>query len=243
MTLKPWTLAAICICALLIGGFVACRTTPKNTITVDVEEGSNKINLAPKKGDVITWVDQANNAVTVNFLTDSPCEENNNAPGPTKTCTVNVEHGNYQYDCIGSTTCVDPGIDPRSTLIVAAKPGGPVTPSPAGSVTASISCPGPNVTWSPNPPGASVNIGQNIIWKAGSLNFTITGFNYQSKPITVCSQSTIDQDHHTCSVVQDSSQNPPYTVTYTVTTSGDKSCGSASPTFTVNPASATAPKG
>ena len=61
MTLKPGTLAAICLCVLLLGGFLSCRSTshPKNTITVDVENGSSKINLAPEKGDVldlIGWV-------------------------------------------------------------------------------------------------------------------------------------------------------------------------------------------
>ena len=245
MTLKPWTLAAICICALLVGGFVACRST-QNTITVDVEDGSSKINLAPKKGDVIKWVDQANRPVTVKFLTDSPCQEIKKPSDTTDTCTVDVAGGNFQYACTGSSTCVDPGVDPRSNSGLLASPGGPVAPSPAGSVNASISCPDPSappvITWSPDPPGASVNVGQNIVWKGGSLNFTVTGFNYQNKPISLCSQSTIDQSpgHHTCTVVKDSNQNPPYIVTYTVTTSGEKSCGAASPTLTVNPASPTA---
>jgi hypothetical protein len=68
------------------------------------------------------------------------------------------------------------------------------------------------------------------------LNFTVTGFNYQNNPIQLCSQPTIDQNYHTCTVVQDSSRTLPYTVTYTVTTSGERSCGATSPTLTVNPA-------
>jgi hypothetical protein len=254
MTLKPWTLAAICLCALLVGGFVACRSTPnaQNTITVDVEDGSNKINLAPKKGDVIKWVDQANHPVTVKFLTNSPCEEIKKPSDTTDTCTVAVEGGNFQYACSGSTTCVDPGVDPRSSSsgTLARSPGVPAPPTGAGSVIAAISCPDtsapPVITWSPDPPGSSVTVGQNIIWKAGSLNFTVTGFKYQNNQIQLCSQSTIDQNYHTCTVVQASGQTPPYMVSYTVTTSGQGSCGSASPTLTVNPASPTplaAPKG
>jgi hypothetical protein len=243
MTLKPWTLAAICICALLVSGFVACRPA-QNTITVDVEDGSSKINLAPKKGDVIKWVDQANHPVMVKFSTDSPCQEIKKPSDTTDTCTVTVETGNFQYACAGSTTCVDPGVDPRSSSsgTLARSSGPPAPPTGAGSVTAAISCPDPSappvITWSPDPPGSSVTVGQNIIWKAGSLSFTVTGFKYQNNPIQLCSQPTIDQNYHTCTV-QDSSQTLPYTVTYTVTTSGQGSCGSTSPTLTVNQASAT----
>ena len=253
MTIKPWTVALICFCVLLLGIFLGRRLTPggsdpdshKNIITVDVENGSSKINLAPAKNDVIKWVDQANRPVAVKFLTDSPCQEIKKPSDTTDTCTVDVVGGNFQYVCTGSSTCIDPGVDPRSNSGLLASPGGPLPPSPAGSVNASISCPDPNappvVIWSPEPPGASVNVGQNIIWKAGSLHFTVTGFNYQNNPITLCSQSTIDQSpgHNTCTVAQDGSHTPPYAVTYTVTTSGEKSCGSASPTLTVSPASPT----
>lgn len=252
MTLKPWTLAAICLCVLLLGGFLSCRSTshPKNTITVDVEDGSSKINLSPGKGDVIKWVDQADRAVNVQFLTGSPCQELKGRTGTTDTCTIDVDRGNFQYKCAGSAACVDPGVDPRSNSGLLAKPPtGPPTPSGTGSVTASISCSDPNappvVTWS-DTPGSSVTVGENIIWKAGLLDFTVTGFKSQNNPVQLCSQSTIDQTHRTCTVIQGSSQTPPYMVTYTVTTSGDQSCGSASPTLTVNPASQTsapAPKG
>jgi hypothetical protein len=258
MTLKPWTVALICFCVLLVGIFLGRQLTPggtsnndsqKNIITVDVEDGSSKINLAPRKNDVIKWVDQSNRPVNVKFLTDSPCQEIKKPSDTTDTCTVDVAGGNFQYICTGSTTCVDPGVDPRSNSGLLAESGGPVAPSAAGSVNASISCPDPNappvVTWSPDLPGSSVNIGQNIIWKAGSLNFTITGFNNQNNPVTLCSQTTVDQSagHHTCTVVNDASQTLPYKVTYTVTTSGNHACGSASPTLTVNPASSSAPNG
>src|SRR5438270_6909978 len=207
MTLKPWTLAAICLCVLLLGGFLSCRSTshPKNTITVDVENGSSKINLAPEKGDVIRWVDQANRAVNVQFLTGSPCQELKGRTGTTDICTIDVDRGNFQYKCAGSTSCVDPGVDPRSNSGLLAHPGGPVAPSPAGSVNASISCPDPNappvVTWS-DTPDSSVTVGQNIIWKAGLSDFTITGFQSQGRPVTLCSQPTSDQSHRTCTVVQ-----------------------------------------
>jgi hypothetical protein len=254
MTLKPWTLAAICLCILIIGVFLGRLLAPgssssnpqNNTITVDVENGSGKINLAPRKNDVIKWVDQVDKAVKVKFLTDSPCKELHHSTGTTDTCTVEVERGSFQYVCDGSPACVDPGVDPRSNSGLLARSGPPVAPSPAGFVTASISCPNPNgppvVTWSPDPPGSSVNVNENIIFKGGSLNFTVTGFTYQNHPIQLCSQSTVNESpvNHTCTLVKDPGQTPPYMVTYTVTTSGERSCGSASPTLTVNPASPTA---
>src|SRR5437868_11988972 len=125
MNLKPWTFALICLCVLLVGIFLGRRLAPggssdddshKNIITVDVEDGSSKINLAPKKNDVIKWVDQANRAVTVKFLTDSPCHEIKKPSDTTDTCTVDVAGGNFQYACTGSSTCVDPGVGPRSNF-------------------------------------------------------------------------------------------------------------------------------
>lgn len=241
MTLKPWTFAVICLCALLLGAFLGrlSNSSRPNQITVDVEDGSNKINLAPAKNDVIKWVDQANNPVAVKFLTDAPCNEIKKASDTTDTCTVNALSGNFQYACAGSTTCVDPGVDPRSSAARQMPPRAAVTPPSGSFVTASIACPDPNgtpvVTWSPDPPGSSVNVNENIIWKAGSLNFTVSGFKYQNNSIQLCSQSAVDQSQHTCMVMKDPNQTPPYTVTYTVTTSGTNSCGSTSPTLTVNP--------
>ena len=256
MTLKPWTFAGISLCVLLVGAFLGNLLIPHphNKITVDVEDGTNKINLSPQEKDVVNWVDQSDNAVKVRFLTDAPCQEIKKPTDTTDTCTIKFPSGNFQYVCTGPSTCVDPGVDPRSeTGVVALGPGGPATPLTAGgSVTAIISCPDPNgapvVTWVPDPPGSSVNVGENIVWKAGSLNFTVSGFNVQNTPVQLCSQSTIDQSkgHHTCTVVQDANQTPSYTVTYTVKTSGTNSCGSTSPTLTVNPApqsSTPTPKG
>jgi hypothetical protein len=242
MNLKPWTFAGICLCVLLLGALLGRQSTPHrpNQITVDVENGSNKVNLAPGKNDVIKWVDQANHPVAVKFLTDAPCEEIKTAADTTDTCTINVPGGNFQYACAGSATCVDPGVDPRSNADLVSSV--PVTPTAGASVTASISCPNPNgtpvVIWSPDPPGSSVNVGENIIWKGGSLQFSVSGFNYQNTPVSLCSQQTINQElaHHTCTVGQDGSHTPPYIVTYTVTTSGAKACGSTSSTLTVNPA-------
>lgn len=251
MNFKPWTLAGICLLVLLLGALLG-RLLAHNTIIVDVEDGTNKINLSPAKNDVIRWTDQANHKVKVRFVTDAPCEEIKTPSNTTDTCTINIEHGNFQYLCDGSSTCVDPGVDPRSTSSdLESAPGGLVAPKAGNSVVASISCPAPNgtpvITWSPDPPGSSVTVGENIVWKAGSLDFTVSGFTYQNNPIQLCSQSTINQapGHHTCTV-QDGGHTPPYTVTYTVTTSGPKACGSTSPTLTVYPATDTstpAPKG
>jgi hypothetical protein len=247
MNLKPWTFAGICLCVLLVGAFLGRLSTSHrhNQITVNIEEGTNKINLAPEKEDVIKWIDQANRPVNVRFLTDAPCEEIKNPADTTDTCTIKISSGNFQYACSGSSTCVDPGVDPRSnTGLVAFAPGNGLVAPPAegGSVVATISCPDPNgtpvVTWVPDPPGPSVNVDENIVWKAGSLNFTVSGFNDQNTPVQLCSQPTINQSsgHRTCTVVKDGNQTPPYRVTYTVTTSGTNACGSTSPTLTVNPA-------
>ena len=177
---------------------------------------------------MIKWVDQANKAVKVKFLTDSPCKEIANSASTTDIGTIAVEKGSFQYACDGSPACVDP----RSNSGLLATSGAPVEPSPAGFVTASVSCPNPNaspvVTWSPDPPGSSVIVGENIIFKGGSLDFTVGGFTYPKNPVQLCSQPTIDQNpaNHTCTLVKDPDQSPPYIVTYTVTTSGEKSCGS-----------------
>jgi hypothetical protein len=161
MNLKPWTFALICLCVLLVGIFLGHQlatggsNSQNNTITVDVENGSGKINLSPRQNDVIRGVDQANEAVKIKFLTDSPCKEITDSASTTDTCTIAVEKGSFQYACDGSPACVDPGVDPRSNSGLLATSGGPVEPSPAGFVTASVSCPNPNgppvVTWSPDP--------------------------------------------------------------------------------------------
>lgn len=248
MTLKPWTFAGISLCVLIIGAFLGHLMVPhpqtnnKNKITVTVENGTNKINLSPQEQDVIRWVDQADHPVQVRFLTDAPCQEIKKPADATDICTVNASTGNFQYVCTGPSKCVDPGVDPRSDTGQARlpPPGGLVPSTEGGSVVAIISCPDPNgtpvVTWVPDPPGSTVNVNENIVWKSGSLGFTVSGFSVQNTPVQLCSQPTVAQTQRTCTVVKDTNQTPPYRVTYTVTTSGKNACGSTSPTLTVNPA-------
>jgi hypothetical protein len=237
MNLKPWTLLALLILALL-AGFLLCKAMShphSNTLSVDVEDGTGRINLAPSKGDVINWTKQSDGKpVTVHFTTGSPCEQS----GDTDTCKINVSGGNFEYICDAATPCVDPGVDPRTNSAGSGGGGGQgvVTTPGTSAAIASIACSqSPAVTWNPS---NSVNVGQNIVFKGGSLDFTVSGFNVGGTPVQLCSQATINQNNRTCSVVQDGSQTPPYTVTYTVSTSGTGSCGSnANLQLTVNAAS------
>jgi hypothetical protein len=240
MTLKPWVLAALILCALIIGALLGHRLT-HNKFVVDVEDGTGKINLSPYTGDSIEWISQTDHQkVNVNFLTDSPCQETFDPKAGTSICTIKSvpEGSSFEYVC---PECADPGVDPRSGSAPSLAATGLKPLSSGGSVTAVIGCPNPNgppvVTWIPAQPGSSVNVTENIVWKAGSIAFTVDQFNVSSVPVQLCSQSPINQTvaHRVCTVVQDANQTPPYTVGYTITTTN--ACGSTSSnTLTVNPA-------
>jgi hypothetical protein len=240
MTFKPWILAALILCALMIGALLGQRFT-HNKFVVDVEDGTGKINLSPYTGDTIEWISQTDQKpVKVHFLTDSPCQETIDSTG-TSICTIKSvsEGSSFEYVC---PECADPGVDPRSGSAPSLAATGLKPLSSGGSVTAVIGCPNPNgpptVTWIPDSPGHPVNVTGNIVWKAGSIAFTVDQFNVGSVPVQLCSQSPINQTlaHRVCTVVQDTNQTPPYTVGYTVTTTGTGACGSISSTLTVNPA-------
>ncbi len=260
MTSKPWIFGIII--GLVVGVFLGYILTPRpphptsNNLTLDVDQFDHRVNVAPRQGEVVQWINQSDSTpVQVTFLTDSPCVEN----GSTSTCTVNVSQGNFEYTCPG---CQDPGFDPRSS---SSGPGGflhrldnlfgidkshdvlaaTAPPDPGGqrsargtppeTVNAGIKCGAsgaPTVIWNadhPNDP-LPVKVGEVIHWKGGSLSsFQITNFVVDGTPVSVCQETNINTSHPLCTV-----QNPQAKpVTYTVTTSGTTACKTPSGTASV----------
>jgi hypothetical protein len=154
-----------------------------NHIRLEIENGTNRVVLVPRKRDVIEWYTQPTNSrpsteAYVSFQQWSPCQE---GLGSTPTCTINDE-GYFEYKC-DSPICRDPGVDPRNTsLLVSRPPKGkgnrivPAAAAPTGPepLPAPIGCDA-NQNPLPNANPLPVIPTQVISWSAGNkTNFTIT---------------------------------------------------------------------
>jgi hypothetical protein len=167
MTAKSWTFVGI---ALLAGLFLGYMLVPPplpayNKITILVEDPTNRLNIAPAKGDKIKWINQADGSdVGVAFSTDSPCEVPTDPND--KSCKIKVAKGHFRYHCSDGVTCEDPGIDPRNQARVTPEGGngfktdvykmlGSKNYPDNSSETAPVP-PGGNTTGVPSPPHGSL---------------------------------------------------------------------------------------
>lgn len=115
---KRWMPTVAVLCVLILGFFLGILFDAHfrpNNITFEVDNATNRVNVVPREHDVIKWIQQSPDPTTatpvqVGFISGSPCSEQS----PSSTCHVNASHGNYEYICT-SATCVDPGVDPKST--------------------------------------------------------------------------------------------------------------------------------
>lgn len=113
------------VVALLLGfllGYIFEAHFRPNYITFEVENGTRRVNVVPRKGDRINWLTQTVDPataqqVTVRFLGvghPTPCSDPNDA----SICKIDKE-GYYEYECstVGGASypCADPGVDPKST--------------------------------------------------------------------------------------------------------------------------------
>lgn len=169
------------IVGILLGDWFASRTRG-NHIRLEIEHGTNRVVLVPKKNDVIEWFTQPTSShpttqAYVKFQQWSPCQE---GLGSIPTCTVNDE-GYFEYKC-DSPVCRDPGVDPRNTLLLASPPppGGkgnvppPTAPTGPDPLSVPVGCDA-NQNPLPNADPLQVVATQVISWSAGKIkNFTIT---------------------------------------------------------------------
>jgi hypothetical protein len=184
MEFKGKTVAVLAISSVIVGALLGNCFGPRprgNHIRLEIENGTNRVVLVPKKRDVIEWYTQPTTShptteAYVKFQQWSPCQE---GLVSTPTCTVNDE-GYYEYKC-DHPVCRDPGIDPRSTLLVAPPPGEKGKNAPAGAaptgpepLSVPMGCDA-NQNPVPNEDPLQVVPTQVISWSAGKItNFTIT---------------------------------------------------------------------
>jgi hypothetical protein len=205
------TVAVFAISSVIVGALLGdwFGSRPRgNHIRLEIEHGTNRVVLVPKRRDIIEWYTQPTSAhpsteAYVRFQQWSPCEE---GLGSTPTCTVNDE-GYFEYKC-DSPVCRDPGVDPRTTLLVTPPPEGkgnkpvPAAATPTGPepLPVPIGCDA-NQNPTPNEDPLQVVPTQVISWSAGKItNFTITiptGF-CQENP----SSSSITADPNAICTVQ-----------------------------------------
>ncbi|HWW97850.1 MAG TPA: hypothetical protein VNY74_09135 [Edaphobacter sp.] len=168
------------IVGALLGNWFGSRPRGKH-IRLEIEHGTNRVVLVPQKDDIIHWYTQPTSShpsteAYVRFQQWSPCQE---GLGSTPTCTVNDE-GYFEYKC-DSPVCRDPGVDPRTTLLVTPPPAGkgkivPAAATPTGPepLSVPIGCDA-NQNPTPNEDPLQVVPTQVISWSAGKItNFTIT---------------------------------------------------------------------
>ncbi len=192
--------------------------------------------------------------VNVGFISGSPCMESQpNSTCTVKGPEGNYEYICVSAEGV-TYRCMDPGVDPQSstngtdlesiTVFLKGHPGfgssgpgamggaGPRAMTADSTIVAGIQCfsqgatTPPAVNWE-YPPQASdplpVNAGQTIVWKAGS----IAQFTINLPPNTCAEQASgsIDWNNPRCTVLLDASQTTfPYSVPYTVSTSGSNAC-------------------
>ena len=255
MALTQRTLASATLCTLLVGfllGIVFDAHYRPNQITFEVDRYTAKVNVVPKKNDIINWVMQGGDTpVTAGFLVTPPCNETTQ---PNSTCTINGLTGSFPYVCV-SASCSDPGVDPRSTtnrldtlesvkvflhsgqnLTPPTAPPGtaPVVEKYASNTTppAGIQCypqtGAPIVNWEyTNPLNPAdpwpVTVGQPLVWQSGSISSFTLDF-----PPGTCQETSINNNSPTCTVLNTAN----FPVTYHITTSGTGAC-------TNNPGTAT----
>ncbi len=195
MNVNGKTLAVTTIATLVVGSLLgawygarrnpdrivlAASKRPSYHIRVEIQNGSNKAVLVPGKDDTVEWWTQATSTtrsvpVTVQFLSWSPCE-NNQALTPISNCKITA-YGLYKYKCV-SVPC-DPGIDPNSTTEILNFQHGSVrtsAPVPAATgpeaLTVTIGCDASNNP-KPDTDPLSVSTGQVISWIAGPKKFKV----------------------------------------------------------------------
>jgi len=181
--------AVFVIVSLIVGALLGARLHPTSGrhIRLEIENGTNRVVLVPKKGDVINWYTQPTSSqppkeAYVKFQQWSPCDE---GLASTSKCTVK-DDGYFEYKC-DTPTCRDPAVDPRSVTSAQAQPG--VQPEGKGSGSGSTGTPPPgpdplsvpigcdNKTQNPQPNLDPLSVVQTqvISWTAGTItNFTIT---------------------------------------------------------------------
>jgi hypothetical protein len=116
-----------CLCALILGfllGAILEAHYRPNYITLEIEPGTTRVNLAPRVNDVINWIYRPEDpkhvtAALVKFAPkNSPCVGTSIA----STCVIAKEGSGlkFEYNCVDANpatkiVCLDPGVDPVST--------------------------------------------------------------------------------------------------------------------------------
>lgn len=151
MNVNGTTLTAIVVAPLIVGSLLgvwygtrrnmnstaglAATPNRSNYIRMEIRPGTKTAVVAPQIGDTVEWYPEATNTnphpspAVVQFEGVDPCSGHN--PGDQlSSCLVNTA-GHFVFDCI-NPTCVDPGMDPRSTT---GPPGFIRKPKTEGAVT------------------------------------------------------------------------------------------------------------